>query len=145
MQVFEKGHIFLVFLFLCLIFLDYASLDFLNLFVIVSEFGLQCLHLVGNKAKTIFKLFLHQSYMSFHHISHKLSVNESLIGLGNWLSLHLRHEWCTSLLGSEGSYRNLRILILLAKINHDLCFVSFGVNIIADQVFIKLPCLSRIK
>ena len=145
MQVFEQGHIFLVFLFFGLIFLDDASLDLLNLFVIISEFGLQCFHFVGNKAETIFKLFLHQSYMSFHHISHKLSVNESLIGLGSWLSLHLRHECCTSLLGSEGSYRNLRILILLAEINNNLCFVSFCVNIINDQVLVKLPCLSRIE
>ena len=145
MQVFEQGHIFLIFLFFGLIFLDYASLNLFDLFVIISEFGLQCFHFVGNKAETIFELFLHQSYMSFHHISHKLSVNESLIGLRNWLSLHLRHECCTSLLGSEGSYRNLRILIFLTKINHDLCFVSFCVNIITDQVFIKLPCLSRIE
>ena len=75
--------------------------------------------------------------MSFHHISHKLGVDESLIGLRNWLGLHLRREWCTSLLRSEGACRNLRILILLAEINHNLSFVSFSSNLIVkDQVFI---------
>ena len=92
LQVFEKVHIFLIFLFLCLIFLDYTSLDLLDLLVIISEFRLQCFHLVCNKAKTILKLLLHQSHMSFHHISHKLSVNKSLIGLRSWLGLHLRHK-----------------------------------------------------
>ena len=77
--------------------------------------------------------------MSFHHISHKLSVDECLIGLRRRLGLHLRHEWCTSLLRSEGACRNLRILILLAEINHDLSFVSFSGNrIVEDQVFIEL-------
>ena len=110
--------------------------------IILIHLCFKGLHLIGDQAKAIFQLLLHELDVGLHHVGEELGVHG---GLGWRHLLHLRLWWenrevlgrddaldlralrARARLGCECSFRCFKALLPLSKVDHDTTLLGIGV------------------